>query len=71
MRLPILLGIFILLLLCFQVNSAYASDGNAVLNGIGDLIFGFVTFIIEALVGVISAILNFFGSLLGGLTLWI
>jgi hypothetical protein len=61
-----LLGILVLLL-CLPVNSVYALDqGNAVLNGIGDLILGFITFIIEAIVNAFFAILDFFANLIFG-----
>jgi len=61
-----LLGILVLLLCCFSVNSVYALDGNGVLNGIGDFFVGFFTFIFEAFVGIIWAILDFFGNLIFG-----
>jgi len=68
-----LLGILVLLL-CFPVNSVYAlGQGTAVLNGVGDVLngigdffVGFFTFIFEAFVGIIWAILEFFGKLIFG-----
>jgi hypothetical protein len=60
-----LLGILVLLL-CFPVNSVYALDENAVLNGIGALILGFITFIIEAIVNIFFAILDFFANMIFG-----
>jgi len=64
--LGVLLGVLVPLL-CFAI---YVNQGNAV-NGIGDLIFGFISFIIEGFTGILFALLDFFAKLVFGvLTLW-
>jgi hypothetical protein len=62
----LVLTLLVLPLFCLNVGSVYASDGNAVLNSIGDLILGFITFIIEAIVNAFFAILDFFANLIFG-----
>lgn len=60
----IVIAIFVLLL-CFTIYGLYALQGNTI-NEIGDLIFGFLSFIIEGFKGILFSILDFFANLIFG-----
>ncbi len=51
---------------CLPITHVYALEqGNVTLNGVGNLLSGFVQFVIELFSGIIFGIADFFANLFG------